>query len=314
MAIYIRRREFLSTLFGVAVAWPLAARAQQAMPMIGFLSARSPQDTTHLVEAFRQGLREAGFVEGRNVMIEYRWALGQHDRLPELAAELVRKPLAVLVSTGGEVAALAAQAATSTIPIVFIVGTDPVKLGLAASYNRPGGNATGINIMTNSLEPKRLELLRELVPQASIIGALFDPSFMAYENQLRDVSEAARTLHQQVQELRASTDAEIDRAFETVTQQHIAAVTSPPDLFLIRGATSLWPWRHATWCRRCTISANFLWPGGSSATASMRASPIAKSEFTPAGSSRVKSRQNCPFFSRPGSSLSSISRPRRRSA
>jgi len=225
MAIHIQWREFLSTLCGVAAAWPLAAHAQQATPVIGFLSARSPQDTTHLVEAFRQGLREAGFVEGRNVMIEYRWALGQHDRLPELAAELVRKPLAVLVSTGGEVAALAAQAATSTIPIVFIVGTDPVKLGLAASYNRPGGNATGINIMTNSLEPKRLELLRELVPQASIIGALFDPSFMAYENQLRDVSEAARTLHLQVQELRASADAEIDRAFETVTQQHIAAVT-----------------------------------------------------------------------------------------
>src|SRR5262249_4198887 len=220
-----RRRELIVTLSCAAAAWPLPAHAHTAAPAVGVLSARSPQDTAHLVEAFRQGLREAGFVEGRNVMIEYRWALGQHDRLPELAAELVRKPLAVLVSTGGEVAAVAAQAATSTIPIVFIVGTDPVKLGLAASYNRPGGNATGINIMTNSLEPKRLQLLREFVPHASIIGALFDPSFMAYENQLRDVSEAAHTLHLQVQELRASTDAEIDRAFETVTHQHIAAVT-----------------------------------------------------------------------------------------
>jgi ABC-type uncharacterized transport system substrate-binding protein len=173
MTVTIGRRELLAALGGAAAAWPLAARAQQpTMPVVGYLSARSPQDTTHLVEAFRRGLAEAGFVESQNVLIEYRWAFGQHDRLPELAADLVHKPLTVLVTTGGEVAALAAKTATSTIPIAFIVGTDPVKLGLAASYNRPGGNATGINILTNSLEPKRLELLRELVPQASTIGAL----------------------------------------------------------------------------------------------------------------------------------------------
>jgi putative ABC transport system substrate-binding protein len=219
------RRDFI-TLLGGAAAWPLAARAQQpAMPVIGYLSARSPQDTTHLVEAFRRGLSEAGFIEGQNVMIEYRWALGQHDRLPKLAAELVRKPVAVLVSTGGEVAALAAKEATSTIPIAFVIGSDPVKLGLAASYNRPGGNATGINILTNSLEPKRLELLRELVPHASTIGALFDPTFMAYESQFRDVRNAARALDLQVQELRASSDAEIDLAFEAAARQRIAAVT-----------------------------------------------------------------------------------------
>jgi len=186
MTVTIGRRELLAALGGAAAAWPLAASAQQpAMPVVGYLSARSPQDTTHLVEAFRRGLAEAGFVEGQNVLIEYRWAFGQHDRLRRLAADLVRNPPTVLVTTGGEVAALAAKAATSTIPIAFIVGTDPVKLGLAASYNRPGGNATGINILTNSLEPKRLELLRELVPQASAIGALFDPSFLAYEDPRR---------------------------------------------------------------------------------------------------------------------------------
>jgi putative ABC transport system substrate-binding protein len=222
----VKRREFITLLGGAAATWPLTAQAQEAaMAVIGYLSARSPQDTAHLVEAFRRGLAEAGFVEGQNVLIEYRWAFGQHDRLRGLAADLVRNPLTVLVTTGGEVAALAAKAATSTIPIAFIVGTDPVKLGLAASYNRPGGNATGINILTNSLEPKRLELLRELVPQASAIGALFDPSFLAYEDQFRDVREAARALDLQVHELRASTDAEIDLAYETVAQQRIAAVT-----------------------------------------------------------------------------------------
>jgi ABC-type uncharacterized transport system substrate-binding protein len=226
MTACIRRREFITLLGGAAVAWPLAAGAQQpAMPVIGYLSARSPDDTAHLVEAFRRGLSEAGVVEGQNVTIEYRWALGQADRLPGLAADLVRKPVTVLVSTGGESAALAAKAATSTIPIAFIIGGDPVKLGLAATYSRPGGNATGISILTATLEPKRLELLRELVPQASTIGALLDPNFPPYEGQLRDLREAARALDLQVQELRASNEAEIDMAFEAVARQRIAALT-----------------------------------------------------------------------------------------
>jgi ABC-type uncharacterized transport system substrate-binding protein len=155
--------------------------------VIGYLSARSPEDTAHLVEAFRRGLNEAGFVEGQNVTVEYRWALGQQDRLPGLAADLVRKPVTLFVTTGGESAALAARAATPTIPIAFIIGGDPVKIGLAASYSRPGGNATGISILTPSLEPKRLELLRELVPQASSIGVLLDPNFPPYADQLRDL-------------------------------------------------------------------------------------------------------------------------------
>ena len=221
----MRRREFITLVAGAAV-WPFAAHAQQpAMPVIGYLSARSPEDTAHLVEAFRRGLSETGFFEGHNVRIEYGWAFGHQDRLPALAADLVRKPVNVLVSTGGESAALAAKAATSTIPIAFIIGGDPVKLGLAASYRRPGGNATGISILTATLEPKRLELLRELMPHVSTIGALLDPNFPPYEGQLRDLREAARALDLQVQELRATTDADIDLAFETVARQRIGALT-----------------------------------------------------------------------------------------
>jgi ABC-type uncharacterized transport system substrate-binding protein len=219
----MKRREFI-TLLGAA-AWPLAARAQQsAHPVIGYLSARSPDDTWHLVEAFRRGLREGGFVEGQNATIEYRWGLGERERLAGLASDLVSKPVSVLVTTGGEAAALAARAATSTIPIAFIIGGDPVKLGLVASYSRPGANATGITILTATLEPKRLELLRELVPQVSTIGAFLDPNFPPYEDQLRDLREAARTLDLQVHEFRSSTDAEIDLAFKTVAQQRIRAI------------------------------------------------------------------------------------------
>jgi putative ABC transport system substrate-binding protein len=204
---------------------PFVAGAQQAaIPMIGYLSGRSPADTSHLVAAFHRGLSEGGFVEGKNVMVEYRWADGQHDRLPTLAAELVHRPLAVLVSTGGESAALAAKAATSTTPIVFSMGSDPIKAGLVASYNRPGGNATGINILTTTLEAKRLGVLHELLPQAATIGFLLNPNLPPAEGQLRDVEGAARILGLQIHVLRATTDREIDTAFETVTRRRIAAL------------------------------------------------------------------------------------------
>jgi ABC-type uncharacterized transport system substrate-binding protein len=219
----VKRREFI-TLLGGAAAWPLAARAQQpAMPVIGYLSARSPEDTTHLVAAFRRGLAENGYVEGQNVAIEYKWAHGQVDRLPALAAELAGRSVAILVATGGESAALAAKAATSTIPIVFSMG-DLVKAGLAASYNRPGGNATGMNLLTDTLEPKRLGLLHELVPQAATIAFLLNPDFPSAEDQSKDMQEAARAIGLHIHALRANTDREIEAAFETVAQHRIGAL------------------------------------------------------------------------------------------
>jgi ABC-type uncharacterized transport system substrate-binding protein len=218
----MKRRQFIQLIVAGVAAWPLAVRAD--MPVIGYLSARSPEDTGHLVEAFRRGLSEAGFVEGQNVMVEYRWARGQQDRLPDLAGDLVRKPVTLVVSTGGEAAALAAKSKTSTIPIAFIIGGDPVKLGLVATYQRPGANATGITILTATLEPKRLELLRELLPNVSTVAALLDPNFPPYEAQLRDLREAARALGLQVQDFRVSDDAAIDKAFETIASQNFGAV------------------------------------------------------------------------------------------
>ena len=222
----MRRRAFITLVGGAAAAWPLAARAQQhPMPVIGFLNARSPEDTMHLVAAFRRGLGQGGFVEGQNVIIEYRWALGQYDRLAGMATELAHRPVMLLATAGGEPAGLAAKAATSTIPIVFVIGGDPVKQGLATSLNQPGGNSTGVSILTTTLGAKRLGLLRELMPGAATIGALLNPSFPLYESQLRDVQEAAHTLALQLVVLPADTDREIEAAFETVVQQRIPALS-----------------------------------------------------------------------------------------
>jgi putative ABC transport system substrate-binding protein len=232
MASYIGRRKFLATLGGAA-AWPLAARAQQpAMPVIGFLHTRS-QEAYPSYAAFLKGIEQTGFVEGQSVRIEYRWAAGQYDRLPAMAADLVRRQVNVLVAGGGEPSPRAAKAATSTIPIVFVIGSDPVKAGLVESYRRPGGNITGINILTDLLEAKRLGLLHDLVPEAATVGFLWNPRFAsAAENQMADAQEAARALGLTLHALPVITVGEIDAAFDTIRAERILALAVSADPFL----------------------------------------------------------------------------------
>jgi putative ABC transport system substrate-binding protein len=230
----MRRREFMTLLGGVAATWPLAARAQQpAMPAIGFLHPTSPDSLVDRLRAFRQGLKDTGYVEGENVAIDYRWAENQIDRLPVLAADLVRRRVAVIAVTGNTAAVLAAKAATTTIPIVFAVTDDPVKLGLVASLARPAGNLTGINFLNTELTAKRLELLRELVPGATRVAALVNPAnAIAAETTVRDVQAAARTMGLQIQVLNASTSREIDAAFASLARERPDALFVAGDAFL----------------------------------------------------------------------------------
>ena len=220
----MRRREFITLLGGAAAAWPVVARAQQAaMPVIGFLNSASPEAFAPFVVAFKSGLNEAGYVEGRNVAIEYRWAEGKYDQLQVLAAELVRQQVAIVVATGGTNSAVAARAATATIPIVFNT-VDPVKDGLAASFNRPGGNATGVSLFANALAPKRLELLRELLPSAAVIVVLLDATSTDAEIQLREVQAAADSVNQQIHTLTVGTDREFDTAFASPVLRQAGAL------------------------------------------------------------------------------------------
>jgi putative tryptophan/tyrosine transport system substrate-binding protein len=219
----IRRREFI-TLLGGAAAWPIAARAQQAaMPVMGYLNSRSRDTDTPFLTAFHRGLNETGYVEGQNVVIEYRWAEGQYDRLPVLATDLVRRRVTVIAATSTP-AAVAAKAATSAIPLVFTTGADPIAVGLVDRLGRPSGNATGINIYLSDLGAKRLELLRQLVPDAAVIGMLVNPNFPDAESQSKDVTEAARKLGQQVHVINATTENDFDRAFATLVQLQARAL------------------------------------------------------------------------------------------
>jgi ABC-type uncharacterized transport system substrate-binding protein len=229
----MKRREFITVLGGAAATWPLAARAQQpAMPVVGFLNSQSPDTLADRLRGFHRGLKENGFVEGENVSIDYRWAENQVDRLPVLAAELVRRRVAVIATSGGPGVVLAAKAATTTIPIVFVVPEDPVRSGLVTSLARPDGNATGINLLTLELVAKRLELLREMVPGAVRVAVLANQANAAFaETTSKDMEPAARAMGLQIQFLKASTSREIDAAFVTLARQRPDALFVGNDPF-----------------------------------------------------------------------------------
>jgi putative tryptophan/tyrosine transport system substrate-binding protein len=228
----MKRREFITLLGGAAAAWPVAARAQQSsLPVIGFLGAESPDLWAGRLRAFRQGLDDAGFIEHRNVAIEYRWARGEYDRLPVLTAELVRQSVTVMVATTTP-AVLAAKAATMTIPIVFLTGSDPVGLGLVASLNRPGGNMTGVSNLTVEIGAKQMELIHELVPAATLIALLVNPANPVLADTLsRDLQTAARAVRQHILVVSASTESDIDTAFTTLVEQRVGALVVGNDPF-----------------------------------------------------------------------------------
>ena len=229
----MKRREFV-TLLGGAAAWPVAARAQQpAMPVVGYLGTGSPAAETPFVAGFVQGLKESGYVDGQNAAIEYRWAEGQYDRLPALAADLVRRQVTVIAAPGSVPSALAAKAATSTIPIIFSGAVDPVTAGLVASLNRPGGNVTGVTSLNVEVGPKRLELMHELAPTATIIALLVNPTNPNVETLSRDAQAAAHTLGLHLHVLHASTERDIDRDFAMIAQLRAGALVTGPDPFLL---------------------------------------------------------------------------------
>jgi putative ABC transport system substrate-binding protein len=251
----MKRRTFITLLGGAAAAWSVRVHAQQApMPVIGYMSARAPDESTHLLAAFRRGLAEGGYIEGQNLSIEYRWARGQYDLLPAMAADLVSRHVSVLVAVGGDPSPRAAKRATSTIPIVFGVGGDPVSEGLVESFNRPGGNATGDTVYTNIMEPKRLGLLRDLAPGVPLIGVLLNPIFAPY--QLPQIEEAARSVDQPIVVTKASNDEELAAAFATLTTARCWLRGTPISTC---GATGSSPSRNGSGCPRSISSANMLW-------------------------------------------------------
>jgi putative ABC transport system substrate-binding protein len=271
----VKRRAFI-TLFGGAAAWPLAARAQQpSMPVIGYLGGRSPKTDVPMLSAFRQGLNETGYVEGNNVAIEFRWASGQFDPLPELAADLVRRRVAVIVTSGGAAPALAAKAATATIPVLFVTAGDPVQEGLVASLSRPGGNLTGVVTFFNALGAKQLGLMRELLPNADLFGVLIDPRMASSELQGKDTEAAGRAVGQRLIVLRAASEREIDEAFATLVERRAGAliVTSSPFFITQTHYLITLAARHslpAMWFRRELVEAGGLMSYGTSTAETYR--------------------------------------------
>jgi putative ABC transport system substrate-binding protein len=229
----MRRREFITMLGGAAAAWPLAAGAQQlpALPVIGFMSGRAPEESAHLIAAFRKGLNDIGFVEGQNIAIEFRWARGQYDRLPAFAAELAARQVAVLAAVGGDVSSLAAKQAAPTIPVVFGTGGDPVQSGLVGSINHPGGNMTGFTILTNELEPKRIGLLRELTPGLPLLGALLNPEAPGAARQLQEIEAASKTIGQGLVFAKGGNDTDLEAALGALIQQRVTALLATANAY-----------------------------------------------------------------------------------
>jgi putative tryptophan/tyrosine transport system substrate-binding protein len=289
----MRRREVIALLGGAAAAWPLAAHAQRpTLPVIGFLNGASPDGYAPMVTAFRQGLKEAGYVEGENVTIEYHWADGHYDRLAALAGDLIHRGVSVIAATSTP-ANLVAKAATSTIPIVFTTGSDPVQLGLVESLNRPGGNVTGVTQMSLEVEPKQLELAHALVPKAKIVAVLVNPKDPRTETVTRDMQAAAITSGLQLNILRASTETEIDDAFTTLVQQRTDVLVICPEAFFNSQAE-----RFAALTIRYSLPAiyqhsEFAAAGGLASYGAALQIPTAWPAHTRAGSSKVKGQLTC---------------------
>jgi putative ABC transport system substrate-binding protein len=280
----LKRREFITLLGGVAGAWPLGAQAQQpAIPIIGFLDARSPEGMADRLRAFRQGLRQVGYVESENVNVEYRWAHGQDDRLPGLAADLVSRQVRVIIADALN-SALAAKAATATIPIVFMMGDDPVKFGLAASYNRPGANVTGVSFLSPAIDSKRVELLRELVPKATVFAALENPKYVGTEVRLAAAQAAATALGVQLNIIGASSEREIETAFMTMVERRVDAllIASDPFFFSRREQLATLAARHripAVYFSRDFVMAGGLMSYGTSILDAQRLSGVYAGEL-----------------------------------